>query len=65
MITKQNWFNTLNAALNSECLIDLWPQGVNVSYNETLRINHDSGLLISITRNNDGMYERPVHYSTL
>jgi hypothetical protein len=60
-ISKQNWFSTLNQSLESENLINYWPFGLNISYGETVRIVTD-GRLISVTRENDGRYERPVHY---
>jgi len=65
--SKQNWFNTLNEALDSEELIELWELGTNIDYGQTVQIisETDKGTrLISVTRNNDGMYERPVHYLT-
>ena len=58
---KQNWFNTLNEALDSEGLINMWPIGRNINYNISDRVIVE-GKLISIYRNNSGMYERPVHY---
>lgn len=61
---KQNWFLTLNEALQSEDLIDLWPFGLNIGYGETARFTTDCGRLISVYRETDGLYERPVHYST-
>jgi len=60
-VSKQNWFETLNQSLESENLTDSWPLGLNISYGETVRIVAD-GRLISVTRENDGRYERPVHY---
>ena len=60
-ISKQNWFETLNQSLESENLIDSWPLGLNISYGETVRIVADNRF-ISVTRENDGRYERPVHY---
>ena len=64
--SKQNWFPTLNAALESEDLIDQWPFGRNISYGETASVHTEDETghprLISIYRNEDGMYERPVHY---
>ena len=60
-ISKQNWFSTLNQSLESENLINFWPFGLNISYGETVRFVAD-GRLISVTRENDGRYERPVHY---
>jgi hypothetical protein len=59
--TKQNWFETLRAALASEGLDDEWPTNRSISYGETARVKTDDEL-ISITRNTDGRYERPVHY---
>jgi hypothetical protein len=62
---KQNWFLTLNEALQSEDLVNLWPFGLNIGYGETARFTTDCGRLISVYRETDGLYERPVHYSTL
>ena len=60
-MSKQNWFETLNAALQSENLIDCWPIGMNINYGQNLRIITDNEL-ISIYRENNGLYERPIHY---
>jgi len=62
---KQNWFDTLNQSLESENLIDLWPFGLNIGYGETARFTTDCNRLISVYRETDGRYERPVHYSTI
>jgi hypothetical protein len=64
MQVKQNWFPTLNSALESEGLVDDWPLGLSIPYNHTERVHTDDGRLISVTRENDGRYERPVHYRT-
>ena len=64
MYFKQNWFPTLNQALEAENLIDLWPFGLNVSYGENVRFTTECGRLVTIFRETNGMYERPVHYST-
>ena len=61
-MNKATWFDTLREALQSERLEDLWPIGLNISYDENVRILTDCGRLISIFRNNNGRYERPVHY---
>jgi hypothetical protein len=61
---KQNWFLTLNEALQSEDLVNLWPFGLNIGYGETARFTTDCGRLISVYRETDGLYERPVHYKT-
>lgn len=61
---KNNWFETLNDALESENLIELWPLGSNIQYGET--VHHIvNNRLISVYRNEKGQYERPVHYSTV
>lgn len=60
-MAKRNWFETLNAALESEGLVDHWPLGTNISYGQTVRVTTDDRL-ISVTRETDGRYERPVHY---
>lgn len=60
-VSKQNWFETLNQSLESENLINYWPLGLNISYGETVSFVAD-GCLISVTRENDGRYERPVYY---
>ena len=68
MTCKRNWLGTLNQALDSEGLIDswdcLWPP---ISYGETWSYHFDNGTKyghhVSITRDTDGRYERPVHYN--
>ena len=66
-VSKPNWFNTLNEALASENLIDAWDISYDpINYGETFRWTWQDGSrhgrLISITRETDGLYERPVHY---
>lgn len=71
-MAKQNWFETLNASLESENLVDLWPMGLNISYGENVRFTVEISpaigrkkakyRLISVYRNDNGMYERPVSY---
>ena len=58
-----NFFPTLNDALQAEGLIDSWPLGVNVSYGETRALSAD-GRWIVIYRDEQGRYERPIHYAT-
>lgn len=59
----RNWFDTLNEALESEGLLEtwdcFWPA---ISYGECRRYYHGDKV-ISIYRENDGRYERPIHYS--
>jgi hypothetical protein len=62
---KQNWFSTLNETLQSEDLVNLWPFGLNIGYGETARFTTDCGRLISVFRETNGLYERPVHYKAL
>ena len=59
---KQNWFETLNQSLESENLTDSWPLGLNISYGENVRFTTDNGVHISVFRENNGRYERPIHY---
>lgn len=61
----QNYFDTLNAALDSENLIDSWPIAASVPYGATVGFAN-AGRWISIYRDGvTGLYERPVHYPTL
>lgn len=62
-MSKQAYFETLNSALESEGLVDLWPLGESISYGETKRILTEDRL-ISVYRSDSGRYERPVHYKT-
>lgn len=59
----KNWFATLNEALDSEGLVDLWPVGVSLRYDETVGLA-SGGRWISVFRDSGGRYERPVHYAT-
>lgn len=59
----KNRFPTLNAALDSEGLAGLWPLGLNVAYDQTIQFSA-GGRWISVTRFEDGQYERPLHYAT-
>lgn len=58
-----NWFPTLNAALDAEGLTTIWPLGVNLSYGETRGLSA-GGRWISVYRDEQGRYERPIHYAT-
>lgn len=74
MTVKQNWYPTLNAALESQGLVDVWPLGSNVNYGETVRHSVQTGVKIkygkevpvmkhiSVYRDERGMYEAPVSY---
>jgi hypothetical protein len=58
----KNYFDTLNQALESEGLVDQWTTGTNINYGETVQVNTGERL-ISVYRNSNGRYERPVHYA--
>lgn len=62
-MNKPNRFQTLNAALESENLVDTFPLGYNIGYGECIRYAKD-GIFVTITRFEDGTYERPIHYET-
>lgn len=60
---NQNFFPTLNESLESEGLVEQWPLGSNINYGDTVsHIVNDT--LISVYRDERGMYERPIHYKT-
>lgn len=63
---KMNWFKTLSEALESEGLEEVWDAG-HIGYDQTKTMTHLDGSkyghFISIYRNEQGLYERPVHYS--
>ena len=64
---KRNWFETLNAALESEGLVDTWRiEFPPIQYGQTFGYTFDDGSRygrhISIYRDEAGRYERPVHY---
>jgi len=71
----KNWFDTLNEALESENLLETWDiHYLPIQYGETRSYAWDipqsgkprpytSTIYISIYRNEQGKYERPIHYS--
>ena len=62
-----NFFETLNGSLGSEGLTHLWPLGSNISYNQTVQHIVEDGsnlILLSVYRDERGMYERVIHYKT-
>lgn len=60
----QNYFPTLNDALDDEKLLDLWPITASIGYGQTIGLAA-AGRWISVYRDETGRYERPVHYATL
>jgi surface antigen len=64
---KQNYFPTLNAALEAEGLHEAWKIHFSpINYGENVSWTWDDGSrhghYISIYRTEEGLYERPVHY---
>lgn len=61
-MTKQNWFSTLNEALEAENLLEAWDCfWMPIVYGET-RVFYTENERVSIYRETDGRYERPIHY---
>jgi hypothetical protein len=65
--SKPNWFPTLNAALESEGLLHSWnPTTPAMPYGSAFSYTFDDGSrhghFVTVYRETDGMYERPVHY---
>lgn len=64
----RNWFPTLNAALEAEGLLDAWVcDWPPIRYGETFSFTFDNGTryghFVTIYRDEQGRYERPVHYN--
>ena len=67
-MNKQNRFQTLNEALDSEGLVDSWDITFQaLSYGQTFSYTFNNGTrhghYVSVHRFEDGTYERPVHYN--
>ena len=67
-MNKQNRFQTLNQALESEGLLESWDVTFpGLSYGQTFSYTYENGTkyghYVSIHRFDDGTYERPVHYN--
>lgn len=62
-VAQQCWFPTLNDALAAEELVDRWPLGTHIAYGQTVEVV-SGGRIISVYRDENGRYERPVHYTT-
>jgi len=61
-MTKQNWFSTLNEALEAENLLEAWDCfWMPIAYGEN-RVFYTENERVSIYRETDGRYERPIHY---
>lgn len=67
-MNKQNWFDTLNAALESENLVEAWdisfpPIAYGQTFYWTWQDGSRRGHYIAVYRDEQGRYERPVHYA--
>ena len=63
---KNNRFQTLSEALESENIAHMW-DGRPIPYSHTLSLTYDDGTkyghYVSVYRDEKGLYERPVHYA--
>jgi hypothetical protein len=64
---KQNRFQTLDEALDSEGLLETWDLSVReILHGRTFSYTYEDGskygYYVSVHRFEDGSYERPVHY---
>ena len=69
MTAKQNYFPTLNAALEAEGLLEAWDSSFPpIDYGQTRSFTWYDGTShhgrhVSIYRDERGLYERPIHYA--
>ena len=65
MQSKQNWFETLSEALESEGIGHMWNMEP-INYDQTRALTFDDGTryghYVSVYRSESGLYERPIHY---
>ena len=66
-MANQNFFSTLNDALNAEGLLESWEfTQPPIAYGETRSYTWQDGSrhghYVTIYRSSEGRYERPVHY---
>ena len=71
-----SYYPTLNAALESQGLVEYWPMGSNIQYGQTVSHNVQTGVRkvhgkdvpvikhISVYRDERGLYETPIAYFT-
>lgn len=61
----QNWFNTLSEALEAENISYMWNMKP-IAYGETVSLTYNDGTryghFVSVYRDSNGLYERPIHY---
>jgi hypothetical protein len=65
MPNLENWFKTLTEALEAENISHMWPN-TPIAYGQTIGLTYDDGTkyghYVSIYRDSNGLYERPIHY---
>lgn len=61
----QNYFDTLSEALEAENISHMWNMQP-IAYGETVSLTYDDGTryghYVSVYRDSNGLYERPIHY---
>lgn len=65
MPNRENWFKTLTEALEAENISHMWPN-TPIAYGQTIGLTYDDGTryghYVSVYRDSNGLYERPIHY---
>jgi hypothetical protein len=65
MFNRENWFKTLTEALEAENISHMWPN-TPIAYGQTIGLTYDDGTryghYVSVYRDSNGLYERPIHY---
>lgn len=65
MPNRENWFKTLTEALEAENISHMWPN-TPIAYGQNIGLTYDDGTryghYVSIYRDSNGLYERPIHY---
>ena len=66
MSYRENWFKTLSEALEAENIVHMWPN-TPIAYEQTIGLTHQDGTryghYVSVYRDSNGLYERPIHYA--
>ena len=56
---RKQWFDTLEEALASEHLLEVWPAGKQLAAGEKFEFVGPDRCHVSVRRDYDGKYERP------
>jgi len=66
MAYRENWFKTLSEALEAENIVHTWPN-TPIAYEQTIGLTYQDGTkhghYVSVYRDSNGLYERPIHYA--